>query len=140
MTIKKIAVVLAVCLLPTVAFAVSPAKPGKWQMTVQTEMSGMPMKMPAHTVEYCLTKEDVENAEKLAPEPQRKNSDCKRTDLKIDGNTVSWKISCEKSGMKGEGQMTYSGDSYTGGMHMTMPNGGEVNAKYSGKYLGACDK
>jgi hypothetical protein len=133
-------VLLAVCLLPTAAFAASPAKAGKWEMTIQTEMSGMPMKMPPHTVSYCLTKEDVENAEKLAPEQQRKNGDCKRTDLKVDGNTVSWKMSCEKSGMTGEGHVTYSGDSYTGGMHMSMANGNEVNAKYSGKYLGACDK
>jgi hypothetical protein len=139
MTIQKFAVLLAVCLLPTVAFAASPAKAGKWEMTIQTEMSGMPIKMPAHTVSYCLTKEDVENAEKLAPEQQR-NGDCKRTDLKVDGNTVSWKMACEKSGMTGEGHVTYSGDSYTGGMHMSMANGNEVNAKYSGKYLGACDK
>jgi hypothetical protein len=140
MTIKKLAVLLAVCLLPVAVFAASPAKPGKWEMTIQTEMSGMPMKMPPHTVSYCLTKEDAENAEKLAPEQQRKNGDCKRTDLKVDGNTVSWKMSCEKSGMTGEGQVTYSGDSYTGGMHMSMANGNEVRAKYSGKYLGACDK
>ena len=138
MTIKRFAVLLAVCLLATAVFAASPAKPGKWEMTMQTEMTGMPMKMPAHTVTYCLTKEEAENPEKLAPE-QRKNADCKRTEMKIDGNTVSWKVTCEKSQTTGEGKITYSGDSYNGSMHMTMPNG-EMNAKYSGKYLGACDK
>jgi hypothetical protein len=136
MTIKRFAVLLAVCLLATAVFAASPAKPGKWEMTMQTEMTGMPMKMPAHTVTYCLTKEEAENPEKLAPE-QRKNADCKRTEMKIDGNTVSWKVEC-KSGTTGEGHITYSSDSFTGGMHLTMPNG-EMNAKYSGKYLGACD-
>lgn len=140
MTKKRFALALAVCLLPSALFAASPAKPGKWEMTMRTEMSGMPMKMPAHTFTYCLTKEDVEHAEKLAPEQQQKNNDCKRTDLKVDGKTVSWKITCEKSGMKGDGHVTYSGDTYTGSMHMTMPSGNEVNSKYSGKYLGACDK
>ena len=91
MKIYKLVFALIVCSLSTLAFAASPAKPGKWEMTMQMEMTGMPMKMPAHTVSYCLTKEEAENPEKLAPEG--KNSDCKRTDLKIDGNTVSWKIS-----------------------------------------------
>jgi hypothetical protein len=140
MTFRKLAIALALCALPTLAFAASPAKPGKWEMTMQMEMTGMPMKMPAQTISYCLTKEEAENPEKLAPE-SRKNSDCKRTDLKIDGNTVSWKVACEKSKMTGEGKVTYSGDAFDGGMHMTMPNGGEMNAKYSGKYLGpTCDK
>jgi hypothetical protein len=138
MTIKKLAVVLAVCLLPAAVFAASPAKPGKWQMTMQMEMSGMPMKMPPVTTQYCLTKEQAENPEKLAPE-ERKNSDCKRTDFKMDGNTVSWKVACEKRQMTGEGKVTYSGDTFDGTMHMTMPQG-EMNAKYSGKFLGACDK
>ena len=140
MKIYKLVFALIVCSLSTLAFAASPAKPGKYEMTVQSEMTGMPMKMPPHTFTYCLTKEDIENAEKLAPEQQRKNSDCKRTDMKIDGNTVSWKISCEKSKMTGDGKVTYSGDSIDGNMHMSMPNGGEMNAKYTGKYLGACDK
>ncbi|HYU26739.1 MAG TPA: DUF3617 domain-containing protein [Thermoanaerobaculia bacterium] len=140
MTFRKIAIALALCALPMVASAASPAKPGKWEMTMQMEMTGMPMKMPAHTVTYCLTKEEAENPEKLVPEA-KKNSDCKPTDLKIDGNTVSWKVECEKSKMTGEGKVTYSGDGFDGGMHMTMPNGGEMNAKYSGKYLGpTCDK
>ena len=140
MKIDKLVFALIVCSLPTLAFAASPAKPGKWEMTMQMEMTGMPMKMPAHTVTYCLTKEEAENPEKLAPEQQRKNSDCKRTDMKIDGNTVSWKISCEKSKMTGDGKVTYSGDSVDGSMHMSLSNGGEMNAKYTGKYLGACDK
>jgi hypothetical protein len=135
----KLVFALIVCSLSTLAFAASPARPGKWEMTMQVEMTGMPTKMPAHTVSYCLTKEEAENPEKLAPEA-RKNSDCKRTDLKIDGNTVSWKVTCEKSKMTGEGKVTYSGDGFDGGVHMSMPNGGEMNAKYTGKYLGACDK
>jgi hypothetical protein len=140
MTIKKLPLLLAIALLPTVAFAAGPAKAGKWEVTSQTEMTGMPTKMPPHTSTYCLTKEEAENPEKLAPEQQRRNGDCKRTDFKVDGHTVTWKVTCEKSGTKGEGHVTYSSESYTGAMHIAMPNGGEVNVKMSGKYLGACDK
>jgi hypothetical protein len=130
-----------VCLLglPLVATA-GPAKAGKWEVTTEMGMTGMPMKMPAHTFTYCLSKEDAENPERMAPEQQRKNSDCKRTDFSVSGNTVTWKVSCEKSKMTGEGKVTYGPDSYSGTMHMNMQNGNEMNAKYSGKYLGACDK
>ena len=139
MTTRKFLLALALCALPTLAFAASPVKAGKWEMTMQTEMTGMPMKMPPFTTTYCLSKEDAENPEKMAPEQQRKNSDCKRTDFKVDGNVVTWKVECPKSGTHGEGKITYTSDSYAGTMHMTMPQG-EMNAKYSGKYLGACDK
>ena len=40
--------------------------------------------------------------------------------MKVDGSTVSWKMSCEKSGMTGTGKITYSGDAYNGTMHMKM--------------------
>src|SRR3954447_5002124 len=105
MNVRRLAMAAVLCALPLAAFAASPAKPGKWEMTMQMEITGMPMKMPANTVTYCLTKEEAENPEKLAPE-SRKNSDCKRTDLKIDGNTVSWKVECEKSKMTGAGKVT----------------------------------
>jgi hypothetical protein len=138
MTFRKLAIALAVCALPSMVFAASPVKPGKWQTTMQTEISGMPMKMPPVTVSQCISKEDAENPDKFVPQ-QRKNSDCKFSDVKMDGNTVSWKMTCEKSKMTGEGSMTYSGESMDGAMHMNMAQG-EVNVKYSGKYLGACDK
>lgn len=137
MKIKRFAVLLVVCALPALAFA-GPVKPGKWQMTIQTEMAGSPMKMPPITTTSCLTKEDAENPERFVPQ-QRKGSDCKYTDVKVDGSSVSWKMSCEKSQMTGSGHMTYTSDSATGAMHMTMPQG-EINAKYSAKYLGDCDK
>ena len=138
MTFRKIAIALALCALPTAVFAASPVKPGKWEAKMQTEMTGMPIKIPPVTVTHCITKEDAENPEKLVPQ-QRKNNDCKFSDMKIDGNTVSWKMTCEKQQMTGEGHMTYNGDSYDGAMHMNMAQG-EMNVKYSGKYLGACDK
>lgn len=139
MTFRKLAIAAALCVAPALAFAASPIKPGKWEMTMQSEITGMPMKMPPFTTTYCLSKEDAENPEKMAPEQQRKNSDCKRTDFKVDGNVLTWKVECAKSGVHGDGKITYSSDSYQGAMHLTMPNG-EMHSKYSGKFLGACDK
>jgi hypothetical protein len=140
MTIRKFAIAAALCALPLSAFAAGGPKPGKWQTTVETEIAGMPQKMPAHTSTHCITPEDAAHPDKLVPQMQQNahNSGCSITDVKQDGSTVSWKMTCEKAQMTGEGHMTYATDSFTGAFHMKTPQY-DVSTKYSGKYLGACD-
>jgi len=135
MKMHKIALfaVAAVCALPLFA---GPQKPGKWQMTMQTEMANMPMKIPPYTTEVCVT---PEQAAKPEPPKSPRNNDCKFSDYKIEGNTVSWTMTCEKQKLTGEGKITYSADSYEGQMHAKMGDM-EVTTKYSGKRLGDCDK
>src|SRR5262249_31422284 len=110
----------------------------KWQMTMEMEMPGMPVKMPPMTFTHCVTKEQAEDPQAAIPKSSR-DSGCKYTDVKVDGSTVSWKVECEKSKMTGSGEVTYTADSYNGKADMKMNGQEEVHAKYSGKYLGACD-
>jgi hypothetical protein len=138
MKFRSLAVLGIACTLALPALAGSLAKPGKWQTTIQTEMAGMPMKMPPHTVVTCVTKEQADNAENLIPKAGDKRGGCTYTDVKVDGSTVTWKMTCEKSGMTGSGKITYSGDSYEGSMQMKMQDH-EMSAKYTGKHLGECD-
>jgi len=126
----------AMLALPLTATA-APMKAGKWSTTMQMDMPGMPMKMPPITVSRCVTKEEAENPQ--PPKDQQKNSDCKISDYKRDGNTISWTMSCEKQGVTGKGQITYSAESYDGSMQMKMGER-EMSTKYSGKYLGECDE
>lgn len=128
-------VVGAAAALALPAFA-GPQKAGKWQTTVKVEIPGMPMQMPAITHEVCVTPEE---AEKPQPPRSQRQQDCTISDYKIDGNTVSWKMTCPKSNMTGEGKMTYSGDSFEGLMKAKMGDQ-EVTTHYSGKRLGDCDK
>lgn len=111
-----------------------PMKAGKWSTTMQTEMPGMPIKIPPVTVETCVTPEQAEHPEP----PKQKNSDCKISDYKLEGSTVTWKMTCEKQNMTGEGKITYGAESYAGEMHMKMGEH-EMSAKYSGKRVGDCD-
>lgn len=127
---------LAVALLVPAFANAAVTKAGKWQITIESEMPGMPMKMPPITMTQCITKEQ---AEKPEPPKAKKSDDCKVSDYKIEGNTVSWTMTCEKQNVSGEGKITYSGDSYDGAMHVKMGEM-EMTQKYHGKYLGECDK
>jgi len=117
--------------------AQSPQKPGKWQMTIEMAMPGMPMKISPITTDVCLTEKDLADPQKAVPVDPK--SDCTVSDYKVKGKTTSWSLSCPKQQMKGTGEITYAGDTYTGAMHMKMGEQ-EMNSKYSGKWLGACTK
>lgn len=134
------AVAVALVFVLPASAADHPGKPGKWQMKIEMEIPGMPIKMPPITHEVCLTEEDLQNPEKAVPgnDPKRK-TDCKVGDYKVDGRTVSWTIDCPKQNTKGSGEVTYTEDSYTGTMKMTVGEQ-EMKAKYSGKWLGTCEK
>lgn len=136
MTIRRTLLAVLVLALATTVFAASPQKPGKWQITMQMDMPGMPVKMPPVTTSHCVTEEDVKNAESAVP--QGPSKDCKVSDLKIEGNTVSYKIECPKQKMSGSGKVTYSDESFDGVMKMQVRDQ-EMTTKMTGKYLGACD-
>lgn len=140
MKLRKAALwIAAAALAAPMAFAAGPVKPGKWQTTMEMEMAGMPMKMPPVTTTQCITKEMAENPQSTLPKASRNaDSDCKISDYKIEGRTVSWTISCPKEKVSGTGSMTYSDASYTGEMHMKADEH-EMTMKYKGKYLGACE-
>lgn len=138
MKLRNLVLFALVCALVVPAYAAGPAKAGKWQTTIEMEMEGMPVKMPPMSHTQCITKEQAEDASSAIPKGQ-KESGCTFTDVKVDGNTVSWKMTCEKQGLTGVGTVTYASDTYTGKMDMKMADR-EMHMKYAGKYLGACDE
>jgi hypothetical protein len=141
MNVRKVALYAGAILLalPMVASAAGP-KAGKWQVTMEMDMPGMPMKMPPQTFTQCITKEQAENPQETLPKASRnQNSDCKLQDYKVDGNKVTWKLECPKEKMTGTGSASYENDAYTATMHMSMPDH-EMTMKYAGKRIGDCDK
>ena len=137
MSKRTLFLMILITAVATVGGAASPQKAGKWQSTMQMEMPGMPVKMPPVTVTVCLTEEDVKDPQKSIPKDPK--SDCKIGDYKVDGSTVTWTMECPKQNLKGRGTITYDDDTYTGQMQMSVGEQ-EMKMKYSGKYLGACDK
>jgi hypothetical protein len=114
-----------------------PQKPGKWNVKMEMEIPGMPFKMPPVNLDVCLTEEDLANPQKAVPNDPK--SDCKVGDYKVSGNTVTWSVDCPKQQMKGTGEITYTDNSYTGAMKMTVGEQ-EMKTKYSGKWMGECKK
>jgi hypothetical protein len=113
-------------------------KEGLWEITTQVEMKGMPS-MPPTTIRQCISKKDP------VPQNNDKNYDCKITDQKISGDTVSFTVECKgKEGiMKTSGTSTYTGTSMKGTSTTVFKMEGhemQMESKTTGKYVGDCTK
>jgi hypothetical protein len=121
------------------AFAQGALRAGKWEVTTQMEMPGMPMQLPATTRTQCVTQAQQDDPASTlpsgSPDPQ---ADCKASDYRRDGDKVTWKLTCTGSQpMTGQGSIVVDGDRYDGTMVMTMDQG-SMTMKYAGKRVGDC--
>ncbi|GAB6182438.1 DUF3617 domain-containing protein [Thermodesulfovibrio hydrogeniphilus] len=109
---------------------------GKWEITVTTAMSGMPMKIPPQTYTTCMNKKDYIPKQDSSYDQEK----CKIINQEISGDTVSWTLECK--GQEGtiitKGRLTYKGDSFEGEVSTKIPNQGEMLQKMSGKRIGPC--
>ena len=137
MKLRNLMLFAVVCALALPTFGASPVKSGKWQTTIEMEMPGMPFKVPPTTTTSCITKEQAEDATNAIPKGKNESA-CTFTDVKVDGDTVSWTMNCPKQSMTGTGTITYAGESYSGKMDLKVADR-EMHMKYSGKRLGDCD-
>ena len=116
-------------------------RPGRWETTMQMEMAGSPVQMPPMKQTRCVTPAEAKDPSSLQsglPGGRGGKNDCKVSDQKMSGNTMSWKIACTSpDAMTGTGEMTFADDSYTGTMKMNMTQGA-MSMKMEGKRLGDC--
>ncbi|HUJ14832.1 MAG TPA: DUF3617 domain-containing protein [Thermoanaerobaculia bacterium] len=144
----RTAVLISTLALPVSLFAAHPAKPGKWEVTTEIDMPGMPAKPAPMTRTVCITQDDLEkNPETTIPKPMNRRtgeerSDCKISDYKVDDKTVTWNLTCqgERNTVTGSGKITYGTDSYDGSMQMKVGDR-EMKVTYKGKWISSeCDK
>jgi hypothetical protein len=133
---------LAASIAVTVAIAQSPVRPGQWETSMQMEMAGSPIQMPAMRNTRCVTPEDAKDPSRSLPTgPEGRGgqkSDCKTSDYKVTGKTATWKMVCTSpQAMTSTNEMTFTDDSYNGTMKMESPQG-PMTMKISGKRLGDC--
>jgi hypothetical protein len=119
-------------------------KEGEWGVSYKMEVVGMPFPMPPITSKktMCLDKNNY------VPDNSQQGQECKVSDQKVSGNTVTWTMRCraQERTIEGQGKITYKGDRYDGAMDAKLlsadSQGPAVGYKYTmqGQRLGACGK
>lgn len=137
------AAVITVTSQAGIAQAPAPMKPGLWEVTVTSDIAGMPVKQPPVTVRQCYRPEDVKDPQRMVPRQADPNFKCDTRDYKLSGNTATWNLACSGNGMTmtGKGSMTMKGDSYSGTNSMDMNMSGKamkMSQAMSGKWVGEC--
>lgn len=111
----------------------------QWQITMQVEMQGMPMAMPAVTHTACLPKKHASIADMV---PQNNHSDCKMENVHQSGDKTTFKMACTgQHPMTGEGEIEHGADHYRGTMHVVGDMEGQhvdMTQNFSGKRIGTC--
>lgn len=141
---KVILLAAAGALMSANAFAQVKEMPGGlWEIKHKVEMPGMPPEMAAK-MGNRVTTQCVKPGEKKWNDQRDPNEKgerrCEQTDMKVSGNTTSWKMQC-KDGTTGEGSVTHNGkDAYT--MNMTMNSQrGSMKMQAEGKKIAdSCEK
>ena len=115
---------------------------GLWEIKMKMDMPGMPAemaaKMGAQTMTHCVKPGERKWSEQRNPSDRERQ--CEQTDMKVDGNKVSWKMKC-KDGTTGEGTVTHNGrDAYKMDMAMNSPRG-NMKMQTEGKRIAdSCEK
>lgn len=114
-------------------------KEGKWEITSEMGLKGIPIKLPAVASTQCLTKNNP------IPQEQPPDRNCIVTERKTDGDTVTWRMVCRDNGTEvtSEGMITYSGVLFSGKIDTTISGGPmamTASNTISGKYLGPCEQ
>ena len=116
---------------------------GLWEIKMKMDMPGLPPEVAAQmgnrTMTQCVKPGERKWSEQRNPN-DRGDRQCEQTDMKVDGNKVSWKMTC-KDGTSGEGTVTHNGkDAYKMDMAMNSPRG-NMKMQMEGKRIAeVCEK
>jgi hypothetical protein len=99
----------------------------------------MAEKMGSRTITQCV-KAGERKWNDQSPPSERGERKCEQTEMKMSGNTASWKMKCT-DGTTGEGTMTHNGkDAYKMDMAMNSPRG-NMKMQTEGKRIAeTCEK
>lgn len=138
MSLREGAFVLAAGLL-TLPASGRNLNPGKWQVTVDTEMQGL--KMPPSRAMQCITPQQAESPDGAIPRHLAvgKDDDCRLDDLKTEGDTVTYRLSCARRQVTAEGSFHFAGDTYDGRRRIHLA-GGELVQRFAGHRVGSCEQ
>ena len=137
-TLFLFGIVFALILLCGNAFADPNLIPGKWEYTILVEMPDMPpdTKIPPITYTQCVKEGD------FVPKSDEAAGECEMIDVRVVGDTVSWRINCSNPGAKmmGVGKAVYHGDTMESTLEIIRDDGEtEMKQSMTGRRIGNCD-
>ncbi|HVT59709.1 MAG TPA: DUF3617 family protein [Thermoanaerobaculia bacterium] len=97
---------------------------------------------PPIKVTHCIKADQYKDTQSFADDAQKRNGKCKISDVKHEGDKVSWSYACE-SGPSGSSEYAFSGTSYEGTNTASVPGSAKHGAMkmtqhIKGKRLGDC--
>lgn len=148
---RFVSVIVLALFAAAAVIAQSGMRPGQWETTTETQMqmanipnlpAGFQMPaIPAQKSSLCITPEQAKDPVNTVPRQTGRGrsgpDDCKMSDYKTTGSTVTFSISCPSGKVTGTGEMTFGDDSYTNTLKMNMAQG-EMTMKTTGKRVGDC--
>ncbi len=144
MKILQMSIAVCVASIPFAASAQPKEMPGGlWEIRTKMDMPGMPPEMAAkmgnRVMTQCIKPGERKWNEQRDPN-EKGDRRCEQTDMKVSGNTVSWKMKCV-DGTTGEGSVTHNGkDAYKMDMAMNSPRG-SMKMQTEGKRIAeSCEK
>ncbi|HET9576793.1 MAG TPA: DUF3617 family protein [Usitatibacter sp.] len=148
---KKLCVIAITAAFCGAAFAAGPfdqfkgkMKEGLYEYKMNMEVPGMPqgMAMPAMTMQHCVTQKDIEGGDFTKGDRNRQPKDCEFQDMKVSGNTATYKMVCKgEHPMSADTKIVFRDNGFVSDMKMTMNHGGQAmttNQHMESRYLGAC--
>jgi hypothetical protein len=112
-------------------------RPGMWETTMSGEMTGgQPVVSRA-----CVSQKQIDESRGL-PKMDGEGMRCEQLDVKASGNSVTWRLRCTgEVPVEGTGQMTSTGESYSGRIDLTARVQGQtmrMNQTITGRRVGDC--
>jgi len=151
---KITAAVAACCALATTAAFAGPfdqfkgkMKPGMYEYKMEMDMGqvpGMPpgMGKQSMTFQKCLTQKDIDDGGFGKNQERAKRTEsCDIQDMKMSGNSASYRMVCKEPKMTADNHITFKNDGFSMDMKMAMEQRGQMmnmTQHMDGRYLGAC--
>jgi hypothetical protein len=123
-------------------------KPGMYESKIDMDMGAIPGMPPgmgkqSMTHQHCITQEDIDSG-KVAKEGRsgkKGDGDCEIKDVKMSGNTGTYRMVCPKGNMTVDSKITFMGNGYSMDSVMNMDQSGQkvtMKQHTESKYIGAC--
>lgn len=141
---------VTVLCLPTVNSLAAPSlRPGKWEMSTQTQIVGIAQPMPPLHMTECLSPTQARDPVKTATDRFRRSvapgQQCNISHRAESGRSVTWSVTCTGSQpLTSRGRVTFDNSSaYHGSMssEIMSPIGPvKMMQSFQGRRLGACSR